>query len=94
MAEEFVKVPFYIEKNGNKTFFLPSLKRPKGFQIGPKGEEVYYADYWMAIKELKAMSTPRFRRPNENNIPGIVACKPGDVEEVKRSFIEEELTNY
>jgi hypothetical protein len=37
------------------------------------------------------MSTARFRRRNKNNIPGIVACKFGDVEEVKRSYIEEQL---
>lgn len=88
MAEKFVKVPFYVETDGNKTFFLPDLKRPKGFQIGAKGEEVYFEDYWEALAKLMAMSPPKFRRKNKNSIPGIVSCKQGDVEDVKLSFIE------
>lgn len=91
MAEKFIKVPFYIEADGKKTFFLPDLKRPKGFQIGAKGEEEYCEDYWEALSKLMAMKTPRFRRKNINNIAGIVACKSGDVEEVKLGFIEELL---
>jgi hypothetical protein len=92
MAEKFIRVPFYVEPDGSKTFFLPNLKRPKGFQIGPKGSEEYFDDYWQALSKLMAMKTPKFRRKNNNNIPGIVSCKPGDVEEVKLGFIEEQLS--
>lgn len=88
MADEFIKVPFYIESDGSKTFFLPNLKRPKGFQIGPKGSEVYVEDYWQALSALMAMNTPKFRRKNSKGNAGIVSCVPGDVEEVKRIFIE------
>lgn len=92
MPERFIKVPFYLEADGSKTFFLPDLKRPKGFQIGAKGEEVYVEDYWQALSNLMAMKTVRFRRRNKENIPGVVTCRPGAVEEVKRSFIERELS--
>jgi hypothetical protein len=91
MSEEFIKVPFYIESNGSKTLFLPNVKMSKGYQIGEKGNERYISNYWEALAELSQMSTARFRRRNKNNIPGIVACKFGDVEEVKRSYIEEQL---
>lgn len=93
MAEKFVKVPYYVENDGSKTFFLPGVRLAKGYQIGAKGEEVYYGDYWEALSQLIAMKTRRFRRRNSNNIPGIVACKPEHVEEVKQSFIEQELSN-
>lgn len=91
MEEKFIKIPYYNEKDGSKTFFLPGVKLAKGYQIGAKGEEVCYADYWDALSNLRAMRTPRFRRRNSNNIPGIVACKPESFEEVKLSFIEQEL---
>lgn len=93
MAERFVKVPYYVETDGSKTFFLPSLRLSKGYQIGMKGEEVCYDDYWEALSQLMVMKLPRFRRRNKNNIPGIVTCKPENVEEVKQSFIEQEMGN-
>lgn len=91
MNEKFVKVPFYVEADGSKTFFLPNIRLTKGYQIGPKGEEVYYEDYWEALSKLATMNPPRFRRRNKNNTPGIVTCKPTDTEEVKVSFINQEL---
>lgn len=92
MAEDFVKIPYYVEKDGSKTFFLPNVRLAKGYQIGKKGEEFYCDDYWEALSHLMGMKTPRFRRRNSKNIPGIVACKPEHVEEVKQSFIEQELS--
>jgi len=91
--EGFVHVPFYLEADGSKTLFLPHLTRRDGFQIGEKGNERYIRDYWDALAALQDMSVPRFRRPNRNNIPGIIACKPGDYDEVKREYIEEQLKN-
>jgi hypothetical protein len=93
MDNDFVKVPFYIEADGSKTLFLPEVRLTKGFQIGEKGAEKYYTDYWEALAELLKMPTPRFRRRNKNNIPGIVTCKPDNVEEVKRSYIEDQIKN-
>jgi hypothetical protein len=84
----FVKVPFYVEQDGGKTLFLPSLATTSGFWIGPKGEERCVPNYWDALNEVSAMSTPRFRRENAAGNRGIVACKAGDVEEVKASYIE------
>lgn len=93
MSPEFVKVPFHIESDGSKTLFLPNLRHPKGFQVGEKDNERYVADYWEALAELMKMSAPKFRRPNKSNNRGIVACKFGDVDEVKRSYLNEELAN-
>jgi hypothetical protein len=90
---EFIKVPFYVETNGEKTLFLPNVKMSKGYQISEKGAERSYNDYWEALAQLCRIPTPRFRRRNKNNIPGIVACKPGNVEEVKRSYLEELIFN-
>jgi hypothetical protein len=92
MSERFIKVPFYTESDGGKTFFLPNLKRPKGFQIGPKGGEVYLEDYWQALSKLMAMKSPKFRRKNSKGNAGIVTCEPGAVEEVRIDFIEEQLS--
>ena len=91
MSEDFVKVPFYVESDGKKTLFLPDIRLTKGFQIGEKGSERYYSDYWEALDALRRMQTPRFRRRNKNSIPGIVACQPGNVEEVKRTYIDEKI---
>jgi hypothetical protein len=92
MSEKFIKVPFYTESDGSKTFFLPNLKRPKGFQIGPKGDEVYIEDYWQALSKLMTMSPPKFRRNNSKGNAGIVSCDQDAIEEVRLDFIEELLT--
>ncbi len=94
MSDDFVLVPFYVESDGSKTFFLPELKRSKGYQIGAKGREEYWQDYWAALSRLIEMDSPKFRRKNKNNIAGIVSCNVGDVEEVSRKFIEEEFAKY
>lgn len=93
MSDEFIKVPYYIELDGSKTLFLPNVKLTKGYRIGEKGSERYFSGYWEALSELRKMSNPRFRRRNKNNIPGIITCKFGDADEVKRSRIEAELIN-
>lgn len=91
MEDEFIKVPFYVESDGSKTLFMPRLRRPKGFQIGEKGNERYIENYAEALAELWKMKAPHFRRPNKKNIPGIVTCRPRDVEEVSKKYIEEQL---
>lgn len=95
--EKFVKVPFYIEANGQKTFFLPNCRiKTKGYEIGArdKDKEKGIQSYWDALAKVMAMDKPRFRRPNANGIPGTVTCQPGDVEEVSRDFIEAERVKY
>ena len=91
MNEEFVTIPFYIESDGTRTLFLPEVRLSKGFHIGKKGAERYIDDYWEALSALMEMPSPRFRRRNRSNIPGIVKCNPESVEEVKRSYIVEQL---
>ena len=86
--DRFVSVPLYIEEDGSKTLFLPHLATKSGYVIGPKGEERFIRDYWDALDALNAMGTPRFRRANGAGNRGIVACAPGNVEDVKSSYIE------
>ena len=90
MTSEFVKVPFKREQDGTKTFFLPDCRLTKGYEIGArdKDKERGIQSYWEALAKLQQMSTPRFRRPNKNGIPGTVTCDFGDAEEVSRSHIE------
>lgn len=91
MSSEFVRVPFYVERDGSKTFFLPSCRMSGGYRIGAKGEEVTLQDYWAALTKLMTMKPPRFRRPNAEGNFGIVKCEPGALEEVNRDFIEAAL---
>jgi hypothetical protein len=94
MKEEFVRVPFYVEKDGSKTFFLPNCRATGGFKIGPKGSEEQFADYWTALSRLSSMQTPRFRRRNTEGNFGIVKCEAGALEDVRSDFIMAELAKH
>ena len=90
MTSEYVKVPFKRETDGTKTFFLPDCRLTKGYEIGArdKDKERGIQDYWVALDKVRNMPSPRFRRKNKSGIPGTVTCEYGDVEEVKRTYIE------
>lgn len=89
---EFVRVPFYREKDGTKTFFFPECRLKGGYEIGDRDtdKERYIQNYWEALAKVTAMPTPRFRRRNKNGNSGTVTCQPGDFEEVNRDFLESE----
>ncbi|MEI6745347.1 MAG: hypothetical protein WCL34_05250 [Methylococcaceae bacterium] len=92
-----VKVPFHIEKkDGSKTLFLPDCRMKTGYEIGArdKDKEKHIQNYWDALNKLLAMNTPRFRRKNENGIFGTVTCNKGDIEEVRKDFIESERMKH
>lgn len=91
MSKDFVKVPYYVERDGTKTHFLPSVRQRNGYQIGEKGKEQVIPDYWDALELLRSMSTPRFRRKNSAGNAGIVKCGPDQIEEVNRKAIESQL---
>ncbi|MEO7068579.1 MAG: hypothetical protein ABI114_16835 [Rhodanobacter sp.] len=55
------------------SWFGPHLARSGKFTIGAKGEERPYVDYEEALAVLRAMTVPRWRRPNNNGNWGIVA---------------------
>lgn len=93
MSEEFVKIPYYVERDGTKTHFLPGLRQGKGFRIGEKYSEQVVSDYWEALALVRSMSTPRFRRKNSAGNAGSVACKPGDVEEVSKRAIDDMIAS-
>ena len=90
VTSEYVKVPFKREKDGTKTFFLPDCRLTKGYEIGARDKDKQrdIQDYWEALEKVSKMANPRFRRKNKNGIPGTVTCDAGDVEEVKRAYIE------
>ena len=96
MRSEFVKVPFHREEDGSKTFFLPECRLKGGYEIGKRDvdKEKYIQSYWEALDKLMAMPSPRFRRPNKNGTPGTVTCKPRDVEEVSRAYLEAERAKF
>lgn len=93
MNPSFIRVPFYVERDGQKTHFLPGCRMSSGYRIGPKGNEQTVEDYWTALSLLTEMDVPRFRRPNMNGNFGIVACAPGDIEEVSRAAIEKQMAD-
>jgi hypothetical protein len=94
MSADFVRVPYYVERDGTKTFFLPTCRIAGGYRIGPKGSETTVDDYWDALARLSAMQPPRFRRPNAENNFGIVKCEPDAFEEVSRAFIDGQLNKH
>ena len=53
--------------------FGPHLRRAKGYQIGPKGQERYVDNLDEAIRQLRGMPVPCWRRPNSQGIWGIVS---------------------
>jgi hypothetical protein len=96
-TSEFVKVPFHVEADGKKTFFLPDCRLGVGYEIGKRGEadkEKHIQNYWDALEKLSRMSQPRFRRKNRDGIPGTVTCQHEDSEEVSRDFIEQERLKF
>ena len=54
MADEFVKVPFKLEADGTKTFFLPDCRLKKGYEIGArdKDKERGIQNYWEALEKV------------------------------------------
>lgn len=65
------------------SWFGPHLSRASGFTIGAKGEEFRCIDYVEALAALRAMTVPRWRRPNSKGNWGIVAgvdwCRSDDL---------------
>ncbi|MBO6564809.1 MAG: hypothetical protein JJ956_08700 [Pseudomonadales bacterium] len=68
-TSEMIEVP--IARDGS--FFNEGLRNSKGFRIGKKGEEVLVDCFEDALKDLRRMPTPYWRRPSgSSGIPGIV----------------------
>lgn len=66
---EGVEVP--VARDGS--FFNTSLRGPKGYRIGKKGEEWVVDSFEEALIELKKMADPFWRRPSRTSgVPGIV----------------------
>ena len=59
-----------VAKDGS--YFGPHLIRKRGFWIGKKGDEKYVEDFDAALKDLKSMDSPSWRRPNPAGNWGIV----------------------
>ena len=94
MSAGFIRVPYYIERDGSKTFFLPTCRMAGGYRVGPKGDETTLSDYWEALARLSAMQPPRFRRPNAEGNFGIVRCEPEAFEDVSRAFLEDAVRRH
>lgn len=92
MSNDFVKVPFKLEKDGTKTFFLPDCRSPSGYRVGPKGQVETIGDYWQALSRVMSFSPPHFRRASKNGNLGRVVCQTGDVEDVSKNHIEQMIS--
>lgn len=68
-ADRMIFVP--VARDG--TMFTPDLMRNDAYRIGAKGEEVDIPGFEEALARLNAMPVPRWRRPNEKGIWGIVS---------------------
>lgn len=60
-----------VAKDGS--WFGPHVGRGGVFQIGEKGAEIRVTGYETALAQLRTMSPPRWRRPNEKGNWGIVS---------------------
>ena len=67
--EEMIFVP--VARDGS--IFTPDLVRNGTYRIGAKGEEEDISEFSEALARLNAMAVPRWRRPNENGLWGIVS---------------------
>lgn len=85
--EEAVLVP--VAADG--TWFHPTYRRAKGYQLGRKGREQYVGDYWAALDILaRHPGSAYWRRPNSIGNFGIVRAVRW--EPVARALLERELT--
>jgi hypothetical protein len=66
--EKMIFVP--VARDGS--MFTPDLQRNGCYRIGAKGAEEDHEDFSVALSRLNAMSVPRWRRPNEKGLWGIV----------------------
>jgi hypothetical protein len=55
------------------SMFTPDLVRNNAYRVGAKGEEVDISSFSEALVRLNSMPVPRWRRPNENGLWGIVS---------------------
>ncbi|WP_288959613.1 hypothetical protein [uncultured Sulfitobacter sp.] len=67
--ERIIFVP--VARDGS--MFTPDLLRNGVYRIGAKGAEEDVTDFSSALARLNAMPVPRWRRPNENGLWGIVS---------------------
>lgn len=68
-ADRMIFVP--VARDGS--MFTPDLKRNNSYRIGAKGMEEDVPDFAEALARLNAMPVPRWRRPNEKGLWGIVS---------------------
>lgn len=69
VPEKMIFVP--VARDGST--FTPDLQRNGSYRIGAKGAEENHEDFSVALSRLNAMAVPRWRRPNDNGIWGIVS---------------------
>ena len=90
MQPSQVKIPFKLEKDEPKTYFLPECRESGGYRVGPKGKLMHFSDYWDALAEVMSFYQPEFRRASKSGARkhGRVVCEVGHVEEFSRTYIE------
>ncbi len=84
-GDDFLFVP--VARDG--TWFSPECRSGGRYTVGAKGEELKFTDYFEALAALVKMPTPRWRRPNANGKPEIVASVRFD--RIRRTELERAL---
>lgn len=83
-AKRFVLLP----QASDGTIFCPALRRRSGYTVGAKGNEQRFDDFDEALRSLREMAPPRWRRPNDKSAWGVVTgAKWIDVPEHELSVI-------
>ena len=71
------EIPFdrmiFVPVARDGSMFTPDLRRNGAYRIGAKGEEEDISYFSEALARLNAMPVPRWRRPNEKGLWGIVS---------------------
>ena len=62
-----IRDPVFVPVAADGTRFEGSLRRDRGFQIGPKGDETWVADFDEALERLTHMPVPCWRRPSDGS---------------------------
>lgn len=68
-SDRMIFVP--VARDGS--MFTPDLQRNGAYRIGAKGNEEDIPDFASALVRLNTMPVPRWRRPNEKGLWGIVS---------------------
>lgn len=81
----------FVPVSGDGSIFDPTCRYGGRYQVGAKGDETKYSDYFEALSALQAMPKPRWRRKNSEGNAGIVTGT--EFERIRRSELLAQLAH-